>query len=1098
MRCNACQCDNPPDARYCTRCGTAVAPSVDAPQATDTVAASMGGLERRSVTIMFCDLVGSTALSGRLDPEDLGTVLLAYRETVSNTVRKFGGFVARYVGDSLLVYFGYPLAHDDDAVRALQAAMQIRTDLAQLSTRLADLAGGTLSVHIGIHTGEVIAGEFGSGAMREAAAVVGETPNIAARLQGVAGADEVIISHATHRLVQGRFVFEALPQLQLRGVDLPQSAYRLVANRPESAAADHWQQVSVSELLGREEELGLLAKRWRRVQDGDGQVALVSGEAGIGKTRLLQALATRIGPEAGASLTCQCSPYFTNSAFFPFADLVRRQLKLGAQPTQADIHAALAAELNARKVASRDALPLVAAMLAGAALPDATSERSPQAQRDTFMEWLAAWLVASPHPLILIVEDLHWADASTLDFLGLLVDQIASSPVFLLLSFRSEFRPPWPIRSNMFHLTLGRLSSGDVRAIVDRLTEGKPLPATILAQVIEKTDGVPLFVEEFTKMVIEAGVLETPAGGATASASRAIDVPDTLRGSLLARLDRQGEAKSVAQIAAVIDREISFRLLQAVCGLSDDVLKARAATLVDAELLLQRGVPPESHYTFKHSLIRDAAYQSLLKSSRAVYHRQTAEALLANFPALAEGHPEFVAHHFSKAGLSDRAFGYWRAAGMRALEASANVEASAHLAKALEEVASQPESAAQAAREVELQIALGTALTAARGYGSTEVERTYARAYALCENLGDERQQLFAALSGLHSFYQVRGPLQRARDVALRLVRLAERSGDQSQLAQAHRRYGWSLFCSGQMREGKEHLDRALGLYDATRSSEHSIVYGAHPWIVGFVNSAWLEWVVGHPQVAIERSRTAVTLARELGRPLSLAYALCMSAAVHQCDADPQQTLELAANTVALARENSMPYWIAWGSVLEGWALVQLDQFDTGFKTLESGLRAYRDTGAELFRPYSLCLLAEACRAKGRVAEALDHLDEALASAAAQGVQFYTAEIHRLRGDLALDLGREPEVALAAYRESMALANAQGALAFELRAAASLADCLLRSGDAAEAVRVAKEIARRLPQGLASADARRITDIAARAAPQDHTAASAHVPRVPE
>jgi len=1059
--------------------GQRTALTVDTPSAG--LAAPIGGLERRSVTIMFCDLVGSTALSGRLDPEDLGRVLLAYRQTCTDAVGKFGGFVARYLGDSLLVYFGYPLAHDDDAVRAVQAAMQIRTEMKQLSARFADLVGGAMFVHIGIHTGEVIAGEFGSGALREQAAVVGETPNIAARLQGVAGADEVIISQATYRLVQGRFVFDALPRLQLKGVELPQSAYRLVGDRSVAVATEYWERESATEPLGRDEELGLLAKRWKRVQDGDGQIALVSGEAGIGKTRLLQALAARIGSESGAILTCQCSPYFTNTAFFPFIDLVRRQLKLGTQPTEADVRVALEAALAAGKSVARDALPLIASMLAGAPPRDSVApELSPQAQRDKFMEWLTEWMIGSGRPLILIVEDLHWADASTLDFLGMLVDQIASSPVFLLLSLRSEFRPPWPIRSHVFHLTLGRLSSADARALISRLTEGKPLPPTVVEQVIDKTDGVPLFVEEFTKMVIEAGALETVSDKAPGrNQVRPIDVPDTLRGSLLARLDRQGEAKSVAQIAAVIDREISFKLLRVVCGLDDDTLKTRLAKLVDAELVLQRGIPPEASYRFKHSLIRDAAYQSLLKSNRAIYHRQTAEGLLAHFPALTESHPEFVAHHFSEAGLGEKAFGYWRAAGMRALEASANVEAAAHLQKALHELAMLAGSSAHAGQEVELQIALGTALTAARGYGSAEVETAYARAYALCENLG-EMQRLFAALTGLHSFYQVRGPIPTALDVAERLVRLAERSREEPQLAQAHRRYGWSLFCSGRLREAKEHLDRALALYDATRSSEHSIVYGAHPWIVGFVNSAWLEWVVGNRGIAIDRSEVAIKLARELGRPLPLAYALCMSAAIYQCDRDPERTLELGAETVALARENSIPYWVAWGSVLEGWALARMNQMDTGMKTLNFGLSAYRETGAELFRPHSLSLLAEACRLDGRPSDARGYLQEALASAGDQGAHFYTAEIHRLSGDLALELGSDQEIALACYRESIAIANTQGALAFELRAVVCLAELLVRIGDHNEAVRIATDLRQRLPKELVSADVLRVREVAAR------------------
>ncbi len=1088
MQCKACQIDNPPDAAYCLRCGARFEnrSEIAARSPYDHNAGAppqsaidySGGMERRIVTIMFCDLVGSTALSGRLDPEDLGSVLIAYREAVTEIVRTFGGFVARYLGDSLLVYFGYPLAHDDDAVRAVQASIQIQTAMKGLSSRFEELIGGPMLVHIGVHTGEVVAGDLGSGAMREQAAVVGETPNIAARLQGEAGPGEVIISHATYRLVEGRFAFDSLQHLQLKGVALPQTAYRLVAERSVTTQIELWDRRSETEPLGRDEELELLAKRWKRVQDGGGQIVLVSGESGIGKTRLLQALSARIGSNTAASLTCQCSPYFTNTAFFPFIDLVRRQLQLGAQATQSEIQAALDAALDARKPVAHDALPLIVSMLAATPAEGSIAhELSPQAQRDKFIAWLVDWIVGSGRPLILIIEDLHWADASTLDFLALLVDQIASAPVFLLLSFRSEFRPPWPIRSHVFHLTLGRLSIGDTRALVNRLTEGKPLAPSVVEQVIEKTDGVPLFVEEFTKMVIEVGAYDATVDGRTdLPRSRTVEVPDTLRGSLLARLDRQGAAKGVAQIAAVIDREITFKLLQIVWGPDESALRSRLEKLVDAELLLQRGIAPDATYTFKHALIRDAAYQSLLKSNRAVYHRQTAEALVGHFPDVAESHPEFVAHHFSEAGLGERAFNYWRIAGMRALEGSATVEAAAHLRKALQELSALPSSSTSIGQEVELQIALGTALTAARGYGASEVETAYARAYALCENLGDT-QRLFAALTGLHSFFQVRGPLHTARTVAERLVALADQSRDESQLAQAHRRFGWSLFCGGQMREGKEHLDQALALYDTARSNDHSIVYGAHPWIVGYVNSAWLEWVVAQPDIAVERSQSAIRLARELDRPLPLAYALCMSAAMYQCDGDAEQTLELAAETVSLARENSMPYWIAWGSVLEGWALVQLNQVDIGMKTLESGLRAYRETGAELFRPYSLCLLAEAYRVDGRTSEAYEQLDEALSSAGRQGAHFYSAEIHRLRGDLALALGQDSAIALQSYRDSVATAGLQGALAFELRAGASLAELFVRMGRQGEAVRVASALQQKIPRRLVSLDVSRVLGV---------------------
>lgn len=1066
MRCQRCGTENTEDAGPCRSCGgTLVAAGSGRPALP-----SAGGLERRSVTIMFCDLVGSTALSRRLDPEELGEVLLAYRRLCTEVMELYGGYVARYVGDSLLVYFGYPSAHDDDALRAVRAALHIRNEIGRLGERYEGRTGQPLMVHVGVHTGEVVAGDFGSGAFREEAAVIGDTPNVAARLQSEAGSAEIVISDATYRLVHQRIRCERMPDLVLKGIEVPLAAYRVIS---ETAHADDAMLDGsvASEPIGRDEELALLLKRWQRVLDRDGQVALLSGEPGIGKTALLRALTHRIAHSTGAVLVAHCSPYFANTAFFPFLNLLRRQLGIGESVAPAELASAIERHPALRDSMSAETLALVASMLSGmGASVAAAQDLTPQAQRDRFMDWLMVWLQGSGSPLVLVVEDLHWADASTLDFLKVMADQISRRPVFMLLTFRSDFRPPWPIRSHVSHLTLGRLSSGDVRTLVMRLTEGKAMPAGVLDQVIEKTDGVPLFVEEFTKMVVEAGVLETPAS--TSATPRYISVPDSLRGSLLARLDRHSEARNTAQIAAVIDREIPYGLLQRVSGTDDATLRSRLAVLVDAELLRQEGIPPRATYSFKHALIRDAAYQSLLKSSRAAYHKLTAEALLADFPGLCEGHPEYVAHHFSEAGLGARALEFWRTAGLGALEASANVEAAAHLGRALQELPALPTPSMRAGHEIELLIGLGAALTATRGYGSTDVEQAYARALALCENLGDS-QKLFAALTGLHSFYQVRGPVKTACAVAERLVALAEQHRDQPELAQAHRRLGWSLFCAGDIRRGKIHLDRALDLYDRNRSAEHSIVYGAHPWIVGNVNSAWLEWVSGNTTDALRRSDAGLALSRELGRPLPRAYALCMSAAMYQCMGEPARALELASETVALAKDNSLPYWTAWGTVLEGWALARLGKVDEGLDALQAGLRAYRDTGAELFRPYCLSLLAEAFGLAGRLEEALEHANAALESAEAQSVHFYTAEIHRLRGRTVFALGKGLDAAIACYEASMELARSQASLAFEFRTGVDLAELLVQHGAAGRGFALARGL---LTQRLAasdSADARR-------------------------
>ena len=1086
LPCRHCGAKNRPDWEYCAQCGdrltggsTAAAggPHVEEPldQLEIPSAKAQRGLERRPLTVMFCDLVGSTALSFRLDPEELGNVVLSYRQACQDAVARFGGYIARYLGDGVLVYFGYPHAHDDDEVRAIRAALAIMSNLKGVSDRFRTRIGSELRAHIGIHTGEVVAGDLGSGALLEQAAVVGETPNIAARLQERAGPGEIVVSHATLRVAQDRFVCEALGAIALKGIAEPLTSYKVIAEQASNPDLGSLGAKTSAPPLGRDEELGLLMKQWGRVREGSGQVALIGGEAGIGKTRLLQTLVAALAGAHCDVKVSHCSAYFVNSAFFPVVDLLRRELKLDVESAAAEVAERVADGLRSGMLPQPEAMSQILSLLSTAAPTVAPGvEISPQAQRERAIEWLINWIVgySAARPLVLIVEDIHWADASTMEFLSLLLDQIASTKLFLLVTFRSEFQPPWPIRSHINHFTLTRLSSPHVRTLIGQLTKGRMLVDSLLEQVVSRTDGVPLFVEELVKMVEETGTLyPLPDGSVAHAATTPVMVPDTLRGSLVARLDRHETAKGIAQIAAVIGREISYKLIRAASGLGDFDLKSKLKTLVDAELLFQRGIPPNATYTFKHALIRDAAYQSLLKTQRTHYHKLIAEVMLEQFPGVSESHPELVARHYSDAAMGELAIPHWRKAGMRALEATANVEAAAHLQDGLAEIARLPGSKAWAAEEVSMQIALGTALTAIRGYGASEVERAYARAYDLCENLGDT-QQLFTALTGLHTFYQVRGPLVTAREIALRLLEIANVAKDEPLVAQANRRLGWSLFCLGEMNLGKKHLDQALALFDSTRSREHRITYGAHPWVVGFANSAWLEWIVGFPDDGLRNSQRALSLARELKRPLPLAYALCMSAAMHQCRREPERTLELADETTRLASDNSMPYWVAWSSILKGWALSETGHVDEGILQLESGLQAYRATGAELFRPYSLALLAEALHSAGRLDEALSRLDEALASANQQQSQFYAVEIHRLRGNALLERDADGDGAEGSYREGLLLAQTQGSLALELRVALSLATLLLGKKNVREARSALDHTLGKFAQGFDTADSR--------------------------
>ncbi len=1019
--------------------------------AQTAIASPQPGLELRPLTVMFCDMAGSTELSFRLDPEELSNVLVAYRETCGRAVERYGGFVARFVGDSLLVYFGYPKAHDDDAVRATHAALAILHDIKELGARLNHRLGADLSVHIGIHTGPVVAGELGFGALRESAAVVGTTPNIAARLQSAARPGEIVVSESTFEQLGGQFDCERMSIVEFKGIAAPLAPYRVLSAR-RAPSSETFGREPTLQPLGRDLELELLNDQWAKVIAGQGQVALVRGEAGIGKTRLLQAFVVGTRGQTRGLITCQCSPFFANSAFFPLVDLLRRSLKLDGDLSTAQLAERLQAQFDSGTLPGPETMPLLASMLlAKSSKPLTELELPAQAQREMLIEWLLGWITApaATQPVIMIVEDVHLADASTLDFLSMLLERIRTAPVFLMLSFRSEFLPFWPNLSHVRTYELSRLSPEHVRAMLARLTVDSPLPAALLETVISKTDGVPLFVEELTKMVIESARFDSMGGGPqTANSTLSVSIPATLHGSLIARLDRHATAKGIAQVAAVIGRGISFKLIRAVAGMDDAILEEKLALLVSAELLYQRGTPPNSTYSFKHSLILDAAYQSLLKSKRAHLHKLVAAALLEQFPAVAGAHPELVARHLSEAGLYESAVTYWRAAGSKALEASASIEAAAHLNKGLADLAALPESSRRAEHEVALQVSLGTALTAIKGYGSSDVEKAYARAHALCENISDSALR-FAALTGLHTFYQVHGPLRTARDIAEQLVELADPSGDATLISQAHRRLGWTLFCLGEMHEGKSHLDRVFDLFDATRSVEHSIVYGAHPWVVGFANAAWLEWVIGRPEAALRRSEKSLALARQLGRPLLLAYALCMSAAMRQCRGEPMETLQLADEAAMLALDNSMPYWSAWSAILRGWAMSELGRADEGIVLLRDGLTAYRETGAELFRPHALALLAHASFKLGRHDEALYHLDEALECVEQQNVHFYSAEIHRLRGEVLAERLEQRAECEACFQRSLAIAIKQGALSFELRTAVSLSEVAPIEGQAA-------------------------------------------------
>ncbi len=669
------------------------------------------------------------------------------------------------------MYFGYPAAHEDDAQRAVRAGLGIVAELPQLNARLPH----PVQVRIGIHTGLVVVGEIGGGSKREQLAL-GETPNIAARLQGEAEPDTVAVSVDTQRLIEGFFVCQALGSHTFKGLSQSMLVYRVqqesgVQSRLEVAVSR-----GLTPLVGREQEVGLLVERWEQAKEGMGQVVMLGGEAGIGKSRLVQELKERVAGEPHTRLEFRCSPYYQNSALYPVIEHLQRLLQFKREDAPVEKLNKLEGTLELYEFSLSEVVPLFAALLS-LPLPDRYTPLTltPQRQKQKTLEALVAWLQkeAERQPVLLIVEDLHWVDPSTLEFLGFLVDQRPRAHMLMLLTFRPEFIPPWDTRSQVTRLTLNRLASKQVEAIVESVAGSKTLPAEVVQQVVSKTDGVPLFVEELTKTVLESGLLKEGEGHyELAGPLPPLAIPATLHDSLMARLDRLAAVREVAQLGATLGREFTYELLQAVSLLDGRILQTELARLVDAELLVQRGLPPQARYSFRHALIQDTAYQSLLKSKRQQYHQQIAQVLEARFSETTETQPELLAHHYTEAGFREQAIAYWQQAGQRAVERSANAEAVSHFTKGLELLKALPDTAERTQHELALQISLGAPLTMAKGYATPEVEKTYARARELCQQVG-ETPQLLPALLGLWRFYLVRGELQTAHELGEQVLRVA-------------------------------------------------------------------------------------------------------------------------------------------------------------------------------------------------------------------------------------------------------------------------------------------------------------------------------------
>jgi len=1011
---------------------------------------SMSSAERRQLTVMICDLVGSAALSSRLDPEDLCEIIAAYHRAVAEIVAGFDGFVGKSIGDGLLVYFGYPRAHEDDAERAVRAGLDAIAAVGRL-----DVRSVKLQVHVGIATGLVVVGDLiGEGSAQEQS-VVGETPHLAARLLALAEPDTVVIAAGTHRLVSGFFEYRDLGAVEVKGIAEPLAAWQVL--RPSGVASrfEALRGSALSRLIGREEEIDLLLRRWARAKAGDGQVVLVSGEPGIGKSRIAAALEERLQAEPYLRLRYFCSPYHQDSALYPFIEQLGRASGFARDDPSASRLDKLEA-LLARVAPPEEDVAFLADLLS---LP--ASERhplpnlSPQRKKERTLEALIRQLEGLAHrqPVVVVFEDTHWIDPTSRELLDLVVEHVRSLPVLLLVTFRLEFQPPWTGQPQVTMLALNRLDRRDRAALVEQIAAGKALPAEVVAQIAERTDGIPLFVEELTKSVLESGLLREEADRYVLDrALPSFAIPTSLHDSLMARLDRLASVRHVAQIAAAIGRQFSYALLRAVSPFSEDELQASLARLVASELVFQRGTPPDAVYAFKHALVQDAAHGSLLRSSRQQLHAQIADALESHSPELMDSQPELFAQHYAEAGLVDKAIGYWHLAGKSSVAKSAVREATAQLRRGLGLLDGLPETRERKQVELDIHVTLTTALMAGKGYADPEAVAALERANRLVTETAAVGTPLhFFVLYGLWISNLNAGAIAAALEHATNFLSSAQSQPSSGPLLVGHRILGHSLIRSGDYRAALAHVETAASLYRPDEHRGSAFDYGQDIGVSAFVQLSLALWHRGYPDRSARAADRALAYSRELGHAHTLAYAFWFAGVAAAFARDVATVHAHSNDCVALASEHGFAQWAAIGRILQGWADAQRGEATTGIARIRDGLAASEATGSRLLTPFYLALLAEALALAGKIEEGLAALGDALAKAVASGERGWDAEIHRLRGELTGRLAHpDPAKAEDSLRTALAIAREQGTRGYELRAAASLARLRRDQGRRAE------------------------------------------------
>ena len=1028
--------------------------------------------ERRQLTVMFCDIVGSTELADQLDPEDLRELIRRYQQTCGGVIDDAGGHIAQYLGDGLLVYFGYPIAFEDAAVRAVTCGLEIISSMANVCTD----DGEPLKVRIGVHTGTVVIGDVGGGANREQLAL-GDTPNIAARIEAQANANELLVSEVTLRLLQGMFDTESRGSSNLRGVATPVPLYQIMRARDFRTRYQALRRANHGTIAGRERELKRLFDAWESTQQGNHSKYYIHAEAGIGKSRLIQEIRERVRADGGTPMTVVCSPLHADTALYPFIELIHRVLRVRQDDPQAVRLERLREVLAELRFPVEDTEDILAALLSlkkdfGPAFEQLDAGQRMQRTFDTILDWMAE--TATRAPALLVLEDLQAADRSTLELIEQGLDRFDDTATLMLLVARDEFSPTWGRRGDIIDMPLRRLDSAGIRKIISDVCGGCALPLELVERIEEKSDGVPLYAEEFTKMVLESDLLVKSDGHyELVRTVTNLAIPSSLQDSLLARLDRLRDGKGVAQWGATIGREFSYELIKAL--LPDEIADNGLKELLELGVIYKRKRTLQTIFIFKHALIQDAAYASLLRSERREYHARVARVLIEEFPQRVEERPELVARHLTSAERCEEAVAYWILAGEAAARRATHVEALAHYDRGLQLLTHVPAGRASDALELQIQMARGPLLMPLRGNASESVHDAFTRALELSHALNATRER-FPILYGLRTYFLSGGNLAMAHDLSRELFQLAEESGDPGQQLEAHTGLANTYFFQGNFREVEEHAKAAMAIYDRDRFRNHAHIYGSDPGVLCLSRLSNASWQRGAPDRGRIDMEAMLELAEDNGHLFTLTSALNLAALLRIWRCEPELAYACADRSFKISEANGFRFTYAWSRMLRGQAIFDLGRHEDGMREVEYGFEHTEELNARLMEPWFIAVLANTKMHYGELEEAAELIARAHASIAESGTNFALPAVHCLDGELRLNEtygGFDRDAAYAAFGKGREIARSHGSRALEVRA---LYGALRASRDRAEESPTLEQLREALSAFTPGADSKDIVE----------------------